>query len=65
MAATRVAIGGLLAGEGNAISNATNAGIYATGFCTGSSVIKTTFGVGVVPTKQYVVSTSRNLVITR
>lgn len=65
VAATNLTVGGTAAGEGNAISNASTAGIYATGFCTGSSVIKTTFPTGVVSTKQYVVATSRNLNIIR
>ncbi|MFM8496057.1 MAG: hypothetical protein ACKOEM_11125, partial [Planctomycetia bacterium] len=63
--ATNVAVGGSAVGEGNVIANAVTAGVYATGFCQGSSVIKTTFGVGVLSARQYVVSTSRNLVIVR
>jgi hypothetical protein len=65
VAATGMTFGGSVAGQGNAISNATTAGIYATGFCTGSSVIKTTFPSGVASTKQYVVATSRNLTIVK
>jgi len=65
VAATGVTVGGLNAGEGNAISNAVTAGIYASGFCTGSFVYKTTFPSGVLATKQYLVSTSRNLTIVK
>ena len=65
VAATGFTFGGYGGGEGNSISSALTAGIYATGFCTGSSVIKTTFGAGVAATKQYVVSTSRNLTIVK
>jgi hypothetical protein len=63
VAATGLTVGGNGPGEGNTISNASTAGIYATGFCTSSSVIKTTFGAGV--TSQYAVSTSRGLTIIR
>ena len=65
VAATNLTIGGTLSGEGNSISNATNAGIYATGFCTGSSVIYTAFPTGVIASKQYVVATSRFLNVVR
>ena len=65
VAATGVIIGGRPTGEGNSISNATNAGIYATGFCTGSSVIYTAFPTGVIASKQYVVATSRFLNVVR
>jgi hypothetical protein len=64
-AATNATIGGLGVGEGNLISYAKTAGVYASGFCTGSQVIKTAFGTGVASTSQYVISTSRNLVIVR
>jgi hypothetical protein len=66
VAATRVTVGGINAGEGNTISNAVTAGIYASGFCTNSFVYKTLFPSGagaVAATKQYLVSTSRNLTI--
>ena len=63
VAATGVTVGGT-SPDHNTVLNASVAGVYATGYCTGSSVIKTTFS-GVAAAKQYVVSTSRNLVITR
>jgi len=64
-AATNATIGGPGVGEGNTISFAKTAGVYASGFCTGSQVIKTVFGSGVAAANQYVISTSRNLVITK
>ena len=63
VAATGLIIGGLPAGENNSVSNASVAGVYATGYCTGSSVIKTTFPTGVIVTKQYVIATSRFLTV--
>jgi hypothetical protein len=64
-AVTYAIIGGSAVGEGNSVSNAVTAGVYASGFCTGSYVIKTRFPTGVASTKQYVVSASRNLRIVR
>ncbi|MEI6256214.1 MAG: hypothetical protein WCQ77_06175, partial [Planctomycetota bacterium] len=64
VAATGLMFGGSLSDESNSISNASTAGIYASGFCTSSFVIKTTF-IGVPTAKQYLVSTSRNLTIQR
>jgi hypothetical protein len=68
VAATGVTVGGLVLGEGNTISNAVTAGIYASGFCTNSFVYRTLFPSGsgaVAATKQYLVSTSRNLRIVK
>ena len=64
VAATGLRFGGNSPGESNSISNASTAGIYASGFCSNSFVIKTTF-IGVPTAKQYLVSTSRNLTIQR
>ena len=64
VAATGLRFGGSIPGESNSISNASTAGIYASGFCSSSFVIKTTF-IGVPTAKQYLVSTSRNLTIQR
>ena len=41
--ATGVTIGGTAAGQPNRINSSARAGVFATGFCTGSSVIKTVF----------------------
>jgi hypothetical protein len=41
--ATGVTVGGRRRGEGNTISGAARAGVFATGFCTRSQVIKTVF----------------------
>ena len=68
VAATGVTVGGLGAGEGNSILNAVTAGIYASGFCNYSFVYKTQFPSGsgaVAASKQYLVSTSRNLTISK
>jgi hypothetical protein len=62
VAATYFTFGGTGAGQFNSIVNSVTAGIYATGFCTGSQVIKTAFS-NVATSKQYVVSTSRNLTV--
>lgn len=63
VAATGLIVGGNNAGENNSVSNASVAGVYATGYCTGSSVIKTTFPTGVAASKRYVVATSRFLTV--
>lgn len=60
--ATGVTIGGTAAGQSNRINSSARAGVFATGFCTGSSVIKTVFATTRVP---YNVSGSRNLRIVR
>jgi hypothetical protein len=62
--ATGVRVGGTLAGEGNRINAATKAGIYASGFCSGTWVIKTTF-TNTPAAIQYLVSTSRNINIVK
>jgi hypothetical protein len=41
--ATGVTIGGTAAGQPNRIVSSARAGVFATGFCTGSSVIRTSF----------------------
>lgn len=46
------------------MNNSGSAGIYATGFCTGSNLINTVFSNIVSPAKQLDVTRSRNLVIT-
>ena len=57
-AATGVLIGGPRAGEENVISNATREGVFATGFCTGSQVVRTIFSNTQTP---YNIRASRNL----
>jgi hypothetical protein len=42
-AATGVAIGGTAAGAANTVSSAAKAGVFASGVCTASSVVKTVF----------------------
>ena len=56
--ATGLTIGGLAAGQPNRINSSARSGVFATGFCTGSSVIKTTFSATPVP---YNIGGSRNL----
>lgn len=59
------ATGALIGGPGtqyNTISYATT-GVYATGTCTGTSVVNTGFGAGV--TTQYNTATARNLSVTK
>ena len=56
--ATGVTIGGTAAGQPNRIVSSARAGVFATGFCTGSSVIKTSFASTPVP---YNTGSSRNL----
>ena len=58
ISATGATIGGTLAGQRNSISAAARAGVFASGFCTGSSVIKTLFTTTPVP---YNIGSSRNL----
>jgi len=59
-AATGVLVGGAVAGEANTISFA-GTGVFATGVCTGSSVVKTTFGPAV--TTRYNTGGARNLTV--
>jgi mucin-19 len=56
--ATGVTIGGTAAGQPNRIVSSARAGVFATGFCTGSSVIRTSFANTPV---RYKTSGSRNL----
>ena len=60
VSATNALIGGTGAGQGNTISNATREGVFASGFCTGSQVVKNSFAGTKTP---YNVKTSRNLKI--
>jgi hypothetical protein len=63
--ATGAIIGGTAAGQRNTISGSTRAGVFATGFCTGSSVIRTVF-LRTLPTAvQYNLRSSRNLRVVR
>ena len=56
--ATGVTIGGTAAGQPNRINSSARAGVFATGFCTGSSVIKTVFLQTPTP---YTVRAARNI----
>ena len=58
--ATGALVGGSSAGQPNTISNSTKQGVFATGFCTGSKLVKNTMSGN---TTNYNVSTSRNLEI--
>jgi len=58
VSATGATIGGTVAGQRNSISAAARAGVFASGFCTGSSVIRTLFATTPVP---YNTGSSRNL----
>jgi nitrous oxidase accessory protein NosD len=60
VSATGALIGGMNAGQGNVISSAVRQGVFASGFCTGSQVVKNTFPGTATP---YNVSASRNLTI--
>ena len=57
-----VTIGGLAAGQNNRVTGSTKAGVFASGYCTNSSVIKTVFATTPVP---YNTATSRNLKIVK
>jgi len=60
VAATGLTVGGTAAGQPNTVTSAAKAGVFASGICTGSSVIKT----GFVTTKQpYNVGAARGLSI--
>jgi hypothetical protein len=63
--ATGATIGGRLAGQRNTISGAARAGVFASGFCTGSSVIKTAFPRSPATPVQYNLRSSRNLRVVR
>ena len=60
VSATGALIGGMNAGQGNVISNAVRQGVFASGFCNGSQVVKNSFPGTATP---YNVSASRNLTI--
>ncbi len=60
VSATGALVGGMNAGQGNVISSAVRQGVFASGFCTGSQVVKNTFPGTATP---YNVSASRNLTI--
>jgi hypothetical protein len=60
VSATGALIGGLNPGQGNVISNAVRQGVFASGFCNGSQVVKNSFPGTATP---YNVSASRNLTI--
>ncbi|MFM8284035.1 MAG: hypothetical protein ACKOCW_10830, partial [Planctomycetaceae bacterium] len=59
-AATGLQVGGAVSGEANTVSFA-GTGVFATGLCTGSSVIKTSFGPAV--TTRYNTGGARNLTV--
>jgi hypothetical protein len=61
-AATNATIGGTAAGQPNRITSSARAGVFASGICTGSSVIKTVFASTPAP---YNVGASRGLRIVR
>jgi len=60
MSATGALVGGAATGQGNVISSEVRQGVFASGFCTGSQVVKNTFPGTATP---YNVSASRNLTI--
>ena len=60
VSATGALIGGAATGQGNVISSAVRQGVFASGFCTGSQVVKNTSPGTATP---YNVSASRNLTI--
>jgi hypothetical protein len=60
VSATGALIGGMNPGQGNVISNAVRQGVFASGFCNGSQVVKNSFPGTATP---YNVSASRNLTI--
>ena len=63
--ATGVTFGGTVAGQRNTISGAARAGVFATGLCTGSSVIKTVFPRTPATPIPYNTRSSRNLRVVR
>jgi hypothetical protein len=62
VSATGAKIGGTLTGQFNSVAYATS-GVFATGTCSGTSVVKTAFGPGV--TTQYNTAGARGLSITK
>jgi hypothetical protein len=60
ISATGALVGGAATGQGNVISSEVRQGVFASGFCTGSQVVKNTFPGTATP---YNVSASRNLTI--
>jgi hypothetical protein len=60
VSATGALIGGMNPGQGNVISSAVRQGVFASGFCNGSQVVKNSFPGTATP---YNVSASRNLTI--
>ena len=61
VAATNVTVGGLLSGS-NTVSNSARAAVFASGYCTGSQVLKTLM---INNTVDYDVSAARNLTIVK
>ena len=61
VSATGVTFGGTAAGQRNTISGAARAGVFASGVCTGSSVVKTAFPATPATRVRYSVNTSRGL----
>ncbi len=59
--ATGVTFGGTAAGQRNVISGAARAGVFASGVCTGSAVVKTAFPAVPATRVRYSVSGSRGL----
>ena len=57
---TGALIGGMSAGQPNTISNSVRDGVFATGFCTGTQLVKNVLSGNA---NNYNVSTSRNLEI--
>ena len=62
VSAVGITVGGTLAGQANTINGAITVGVFASGFCTNSSVVKTVF-VNVPTAKQYNVTGSRYLTV--
>ena len=62
VSATGATIGGTVASQRNSISGAARAGVFASGYCTNSSVVKTVF-VNVPTANKYNVSGSRYLTV--
>ena len=65
ISATGATVGGTLAAHRNTISGAARAGVFASGFCTGSSVIRTVFPRTPTTRVQYNIRSSRNLRVVR
>lgn len=60
ISATGALVGGAATGQGNVISSAVRQGVFASGFCNGSQVVKNSFPGTATP---YNVAASRNLTI--